>query len=184
MTLELSWMEISGMKQLGEVIETTIKKYADDLPWGIYMYNLSNGSLNHVGKNTDSEIYAETEKYISDVIEDVCRLAVDRNKVYTETSPSGLVYIAVPLFIENQTWAVLATYLSLGREGSWRRSLHRGPSVSQTVSQLEELGFIISTHQEVQKWFRPSFETDEEPQTREAEVKNEASAPVGDYIRW
>jgi hypothetical protein len=173
------------MRIYNEVIETTMKKYAGDLPWGIYMYNLSGGSLGHYGKIMESEKYAETENYIADVIEDVCRMAADERRVYTETSPSGLVYIAVPLLIENQVWAVLAAYLSLGREGSWRRSLNRGPTVSQTVSLLEELGFIISTHQEVQKWFRPSFETDDEEEQRsETGVSNEVKTYAGDYVRW
>lgn len=171
------------MRQFQEVIETTMKKYADDMPWGIYMYTLSGGDLSYYGSGPESGKYSETEKYIADVIEDVCRMAADRKGVYTETSPSGLVYVAVPLFIDNQIWAVLSTYLSLGREGSWRRSLNRGPSVSQTVDHLEELGFIISTHQEVQKWFRPSFETDDEPK-KEEEINNEVRGYSNDYVRW
>jgi hypothetical protein len=176
--------EISGMKRLKEVIETTMKKYADDLPWGIYMYNISGGDLSHFGNVQDPEKYVETEKYIADVIGDVCQMAADKKGVYTETSPSGLVYIAVPLFIDNQIWAVLSAYLSLGREGSWRRSLNRGPSVSQTVNLLEELGFIISTHQEVQKWFRPSFEADDESQKEESAPENEVRSYSKDFVRW
>lgn len=172
------------MRETDEVIATTMRKYATGLPWGIYIYDLSGGILSHCGNNPDAEKYAETEKYIADVIEDVCRMAADAKRAYTETSPSGLVYIAVPLFIENRPWAVLAAYLSLGREGSWRRSLNRGPTVSQTVSLLEELGFIITTHHEVQKWFRPSFETDDEHQADEIEIKNETRSRIGDYVRW
>ncbi len=171
------------MSKCNEAIETTIKKYSSDLPWGVYLYYLSENELNHWGRKTNPDECEETEKYLSDMIKDICLMAVDKGNVYTETSPSGLVYIAVPLFIDNKIWAVLSTYLSLGKEGSWRRSLNRGPSVTNTVDLLEELGFILSTHQEVQKWYRPSFQDEDEESSKENEDTS-VSPNLSSFSRW
>ena len=172
------------MSKCSEAIETTIKKYSSDLPWGIYLYSMADEELNHWGEKAQPEEYEKTEKYLADMIKDICLMAVEKKDVYTETSPSGLVYIAVPLYIDNRIWAVLSSYLSLGKEGSWRRSLNRGPSVSETVDLLEELGFILSTHQEVQKWYRPSFQDEMESSQADENDDTCVNLKVSSFTRW
>lgn len=177
--------DLYNMNKSDEAIETTIKKYSCDLPWGIYLYDISENELTHWVDQPRVADYNQTEKYLADMIKDICLMAAEKEKVYTETSPSGLVYIAVPLYIDNRIWAVLATYLSLGKEGTWRRTLHRGPSVIKTVDLLEELGFILSTHQEVQKWYRPSFQ--DEPEKSPSFDENEnipVKRDLPSFTRW
>lgn len=140
------------MREFFEIVEETIKSFASNLPWGIYHHNLVEQDLKlYHGQNNGCDCY-DSEKYLSDTIKDICQTSCQLNKSYTETSPSGLVYIAHPLLIDNTIWSVLATYLSLGREGTWRRSLNRGPSVSSALDLLSELGFILSTHREAEQW--------------------------------
>ena len=141
------------MRDFFEIADEIIGKFAEQLPWGIYHYDIPNDCLRTYAGLNDGREFPETEKYLSDTIRDVCLISERLEKQYTETSPSGLVYIAQPLIIENKIWSVLATYLSLGREGTWRRSLHQGPTVSNTLDVLNELGFILTTHREVQQWF-------------------------------
>ncbi len=143
------------MENYQEIIDTSIENYSVNLPWGIYFYNPLSHELKWYGNRKSDGRYEETEKYLSDTIRDICVTVLQDEKVYTETSPSGMVYIAVPLFINGKVWSVLATYLCLGREGSWRRSLNRGISVSQAVDLLDQLGFILTTHEEVRVWFSP-----------------------------
>ncbi|HDS01912.1 MAG TPA: hypothetical protein ENO22_00245 [candidate division Zixibacteria bacterium] len=172
------------MNKSDEAIATTIKKYSSDLPWGIYLYDISENELSHWGGQPQAGEYHQTEKYLADMIKDICFMAVEKQKVYTETSPSGLVYISVPLFIDKKIWAVLATYLSLGKEGTWRRTLNRGPSVTRTVDLLEELGFILSTHQEVQKWYRPSFQDESEKSPSPENEDRLVSPKLSSFARW
>jgi hypothetical protein len=152
------------MKQQQELFEVTLLKYADDLPWGIYLYRLNGESLAHFGNKSLSDKYEDTEKYLADIIKDICRQASVTREVYTETSQSGIVYIAFPLILENQVWGVLSTYLSLGREGTWRRSLNRGPSVAEVVDLLDEIGFILNTHYQMRMWYSPKYRPPVEPQ--------------------
>jgi len=147
------------MKPYLNIFETCIDRYARQLPWGIYLYHLPDSYMKHYGKVHKSRTNDDTEKYICNTIAEICRSACEYKRVYTETSPSGLVYIAVPLFMQGNIWAILASYLCLGREGTWRRSLNRGFNVSEAVDLLKELGFILETHQEISYWFNPRFHT-------------------------
>jgi len=152
------------MKQQHEIFEVILSKYATDLPWGIYLYRMNSDSLAHFGDKSGSEKYSDTEKYLADIIKDICQSASESEKVYTETSSSGLVYIAFPLILENQVWGVLAAYLSIGREGTWRRSLNRGPSVTEVIDLLDELGFILNIQYQMRMWYSPKYRPPIEPQ--------------------
>lgn len=158
------------MRDFYEITDDLIGKFAEQLPWGIYFYDVSGGELRGFAGMNDGSEFPDTEKYLSDTIRDVCLICERLQKQYTETSPSGLVYIAQPLIFEDKIWAVLATYLSLGREGTWRRSLHQGPTVSDILDTLNELGYILTTHREVLQWFSSGVPASMQNQQERAQV--------------
>ncbi len=143
------------MKHYLDIFETCLDRYAHQLPWGIYFYHSAEADLKYFGNSHKPRGNDETENYLFDTMREICKITGEYKRVHTETSQSGMVYIGVPLFIGDKIWAVLATYLCLGREGTWRRSLNRGPSVAETVELLKELGFILETHQQVACWLNP-----------------------------
>lgn len=147
------------MKRYLDIFETCLDRYAHQLPWGIYFYRHDEDEFVYFANSDTPHGKDEIENYLTDTIREICAITAENKRVYTETSQSGIVYIGVPLIIADKLWAVLATYLCLGREGTWRRSLNRGPSVAETVEQLKELGFILETHQQVACWLDPKCHT-------------------------
>ena len=164
------------MNTMSDVIKAILDRYASEMPWGIYFYEPEKKGLVHFGQLTDSEKYRKTELYLATTLKDVCSMARSYGRTYTETSPSGMVYIAVPLVTNQKTWAVLATYLATGKVGSWRRSLNRGPSVSDSVDLLKEIGTVLNTYQQMQEWVT----TDQGEMVTRSPSQNDIKFPLGE----
>lgn len=164
------------MNTMSDVIKTILDRYASELPWGIYFYDPEKKGLAHFGQLSDSEKHRNTELYLSTTLKDVCSMARSYGRTYTETSPSGMVYIAVPLITNQKTWAILATYLATGKVGSWRRSLNRGPSVSDSVDLLKEIGTVLNTYQQMQEW----VSTDQGEMVTSSPSQSDVKLPIGE----
>jgi hypothetical protein len=143
------------MNTMSDVVKSILDRFSSELPWGIYLFDPKIRGLTHFGQPRESKKHRTTELYLATTIKDVCGMALTYQRTYTETSPSGMVYIAVPLTDKQETWAVLATYLATGRIGSWRRSLNRGPTVSDSVDLLKEVGMVLNTYQQMKEWLSP-----------------------------
>jgi len=135
-----------------DLIVRTLARYAVRLPWGFYFYSPESNQLRQFSREVTESRFAATEKYLADIMREICQTTCEKDCIYTERSEAGLIYIGFPVRMENKIWAALATYLSLGREGSYRRSLGRGPTVAETLDLLEEMAFIITAQYQFTLW--------------------------------
>ena len=75
------------MRDFYEITDDLIGKFAEQLPWGIYFYDVSGCELRTYSGANDGTEFPETEKYLADTIRDVCLIAERLEKQYSETSP-------------------------------------------------------------------------------------------------